>query len=171
MKTHIYACYLPGSTSPDYIGSHLAEPPTESPCLQWRYANCRYLGQGVWIDTETGAPITFSLKARNTKWGACLFAMTGAQLLAVRTEILEEVEDAHRWTAEAAAVRLHLPPFNTMLKDGPEIRRAKWNAYQRGYRKGYMERNPDKLVAKRIKDKEAAKARRDKAKAEKAAVA
>lgn len=97
-------------------------------------------------------------------------AMTPAQRLAIRITTLAEVEAALRWTALAQAIRQHLPPFNLALKDGPEARKEKWNAYQRTYRKGYLQRNPDKLAAKRAKDREGAKARRHKAKAEKVAI-
>lgn len=90
--------------------------------------------------------------------------MTAGERLSIRTEILEVVDVSDRWAAEARAIRQHQPPFNVILKDGPEVRRLNWNAYQRGYRKSYLERNPEKAQAKREYDKTRIRAKRAKAK-------
>lgn len=133
--------------------------------MLWRYNNCTYLGQGVWIDKQTGSLIGPPKTNQKNPWGATLLAMSPAERLSVRIESLSQVDASQRWTAEAAAIRQHLPRFNTCMKNGSAARKEKWNAYQRSYRKGYLDRNPDKAAAKRIKDKDAAKSRRDKAKA------
>lgn len=167
--TTIYACYLPGSTQPDYIGSHATTPPDRSGALKWRYDNCIYLGQGAWIDKATGALIGMPRLNQKTQWGATLMLMTPAQRLAIRIETLAQVEPGERWKVEARALRLHTPPFNALLPQTAEAKRQKLNAFQRGYRKGYYERNPAKADAKRAKDRIAAKTRRDIAKAAKEA--
>jgi len=160
MKTTIYACYLPGSTAPDYVGSHASSPPDNSPSRQWRYDNCIYLGQGAWIDKETGALIGLPRLNQKTQWGAVVMALPPAQRLMIRIVTLAEVPTHERWKAEAHAIRQHQPPYNAALKDGPDARRLNWNAYQRGYRKDYLTRNPDKAEAKRTKDRERKAAQR-----------
>jgi hypothetical protein len=153
MKTTIYACYLPGSTTPDYIGSHQAEPPARSDALKWRYANCRYMGQGAWIDPTTGALITMPVINSKTLWGAYLLSLSPAQLLAVRIEVLASVESGMRWKTEARFLRNHRPRFNALLPQSAEVKRQKWNAYCKSYRPAYYARNPDKAQAKRDKDR------------------
>ena len=163
--TTIYAAYLPGSTSPDYIGSHQAEPPARSDALKWRYANARYLGAGAWIDPSTGEWIARPpANAATTRWGAYLLSLSPAQLLAIRMAPLASVEAADRWKIEAQLLRLHRPPFNALLPKPAEAKRTKWNAYCKSYLPGYYARNPDKLEAKRTKDRERAAAKRAAAK-------
>lgn len=164
MKTLIYACFLPGSETPDYIGSHAATPPDKSPAMQWRYTHCTYLGQGIWITNDSGDLIGPPKLNTTTRWGALICAMPPAERLNVRTHILQAVDVSERWAAEARAIRQHLPPYNVSLKDGPAERKAKWNAYQRGYRKAYLDRNPDKLEAKRASDRARCAAKRAQAK-------
>ena len=163
MKTHIYACYLPGSTAPDYIGSHAIIPPQRSTALQWRYEHCAYLGQGCWIDKD-GIIITMPRNNRNTEWGKLLLLMSAAERLAIRIEVLEEVAAADRWKAEAQALRTHTPRFNRLIPDSPDDKRLKYNAYQRSYQRAYLARNPAKLEAKRLADRERIAAKRAAAK-------
>ena len=92
MQTTIYACYLPGSTKPDYIGSHSAQP-HDSSAAQWRYNHCTYLGQGCWIDKE-GIIIAMPRNNRNTEWGKLLLLMSAAERLAIRVEVLAQVRRA-----------------------------------------------------------------------------
>lgn len=163
MQTTIYACYLPGSSSPDYIGSHASTPPQRSTVLQWRYENCTYLGQGCWIDEE-GIIITMPRNNRDTEWGKLLLLMSAAERLAIRIEVLEEVAAADRWKAEAQALRTHTPRFNRLIPDSPADRRLRYNAYQRSYQRAYLARNPAKLEAKRHADRERIAAKRAAAK-------
>ena len=164
MKTHIYACYLPGSNTPDYIGSHNAAAPDRCFALAWRYEHCTYLGQGAWLSKEDGSLIGFPKINHSTLWGARLLAMSPQERLSIRVEVLQVTQDADRWVAEARAIHLHQPPFNASLKAGPEVRIAKRNAYHRGYRKAYLERNPEKLEAKRAADRARCAAKRAQAK-------
>ena len=163
MKTTIYACYLPGSSTPDYIGSHSSTPPPSSPALQWRYEHCSYLGQGCWIDKE-GIIIAMPRNNRNTEWGKLLLLMSAAERLAIRVEVLAQVDTADRWRAEAQALRTHTPRFNRIIPDSPDDKRLKYNAYQRAYQRAYLARNPDKLEAKRARDRERIAAKRAAAK-------
>lgn len=167
MKTNIYACYLPGSVTPDYIGSHNADPDPKSQAQQWMYQYHTYVGAGAWVSRSGCLRIPNSCAAR--PWGALLTSMSEIDRKNIRVEVLAQVEAADRWQAEAEAIRKHQPPFNVALKEGKEGRRRKWNAYQRGYRKGYLERNPDKAQAKRDNDRIRVKARRAEAKAAKIA--
>ena len=160
MQTHIYACYLPGSTSPDYIGSHKTEAPKGNYSLLWKYANCVYLGQGVWIRKDNGAFVGISKKNTNTRWGSLLFNMSPGERLAIRVDVLATVDTVDRWKTEAMTLRTHKPPYNALVADAPEVKRAKYNAYHGEYNKGYMARNPDKLAAKRRADMLGARARR-----------
>ena len=163
MTTTIYACYLPGSTTPDYIGSHAVIPPQRSTALQWRYEHCTYLGQGCWIDKE-GIIIAMPRNNRNTEWGKLLLLMSAAERLAIRVETLEEVDTADRWKAEAQALRTHKPRFNTLIPKSPADKRCKYNAYQRAYHRAYLARNPAKLEAKRAADRARIAAKRAAAK-------
>ena len=163
MTTTIYACYLPGSTAPDYIGSHAVIPPERSTALQWRYEHCTYLGQGCWIDKD-GIIIAMPRNNRNTEWGKRLLLMSAAERLAIRIETLEEVDTAARWKAEAQALRTHKPRFNALIPDSPADKRRKYNAYQRAYQRAYLARNPDKLEAKRAADRARIAAKRAAAK-------
>ena len=152
MKTTIiYACYLPGSSKPDYIGSHNAEPPGRNYALAWRYANCRYLGQGAWVHPD--GRLMIPRNNAKTAWGRWLLGLTAAELAATRVEPLAVVPVSERWDAEAAALREHRPPFNDLVPATLTAKRAKWAAYQRTYRKGYLDANPDKAQAKRDKDR------------------
>ncbi len=162
MKTTIYACYLPGSSSPDYIGSHSSQP-HNSGAARWRYEHCSYLGQGCWIDKE-GIIIAMPRNNRNTEWGKLLLLMSAAERLAIRIEILDQVDTADRWKAEAQALRTHTPPYNRLIPQCPDDRRLKYNAYQRAYQRAYLARNPDKLEAKRRADRERIAAKRAAAK-------
>jgi hypothetical protein len=161
--TTIYACYLPGSTTPDYIGSHASTPPPSSSALQWRYEQCTYLGQGCWIDKE-GIIIAMPRNNRDTEWGKLLLLMSAAERLAIRIETLEEVDTADRWRAEAQALRAHTPRFNRLIPNSPDDKRLKYNAYQRSYQRSYLARNPEKLAAKRTADRERIAAKRAAAK-------
>lgn len=163
MKTTIYACYLPDSTTPDYVGSHMTEPPDRSAALQWRYANCTYLGQGVWID-KAGILVSIPRANRETPWGRALLLMSAAERLAIRVETVAEVETSERWKTEAHFLREYRPRFNALLPQSANDKRAKWNMYCRSYRKDYLARNPEKAAAKRIKDRERIAARRAAAK-------
>ena len=163
MQTTIYACYLPGSSSPDYIGSHASTPPPSSSALQWRYEHCTYLGQGCWIDGE-GIIIAMPRSNRNTDWGKLLLLMSAAERLAIRIEILNQVDTADRWKAEAQALRTHSPRYNRLIPDSPDDKRLKYNAYQRSYQRAYLARNPDKLAAKRAADRARIAAKRAAAK-------
>ena len=152
MKTTIiYACYLPGSPEPAYIGSHNSEPPARSSALAWRYANCRYVGQGAWVQPDG----SLQIPRNNTKtpWGRWLLGLTAAQLAAIRVATLATVPEAERWDAEAAALREYKPPFNAMLPQTLDVKRAKHNAYHAAYRVGYYKDNPAKAQAKRDKDR------------------
>ena len=167
MKTLIYACYLPGSERPDYIGSHNAEAPDRSAALKWRYANMRYLGQGAWIDKETGVMMRMPRINRSTLWGARLLTMSPAAMLSIRVEILAEVDAGERWRAEAAAIREHKPPFNTMCVNLPDTKaekRAKLNAYQKKYMPIYLATHPEFAARKREADKLRNRAKRAAAK-------
>lgn len=164
MKTLIYACFLPGSTSPDYIGSHKAEPPARNCALRWRYAHGRYMGAGCWL-----FPAPAGLQAPKTcldrsPWAQKLASMSHEELVSVRIDTLTEVDSGERWTAEADAIRRHQPPYNVMSRMSKEQRRANFNAYMRQYTKAYLAANPDKAEAKRAKDRERQRARRAKAK-------
>ena len=161
--TTIYACYLPGSTTPDYIGSHASTPPPSSSALQWRYQNCSYLGQGCWIDKE-GSIVTIPRNNRDTEWGKLLLLMSPADRLAIRVEIIETVDTADRWRAEAQALRAHTPRFNRPIPNSPDDKRLKYNAYQRSYQRSYLARNPEKLEAKRAADRARIAAKRAAAK-------
>lgn len=160
--THIYACYLPGTDTPAYIGSHNAEPPARSAALAWRYANCRYVGQGGWVSPD--GRLAIPRRNASTAWGRWLLGMTAAQLAAIRVETLATVPEGERWAAEAAALREHNPPFNDLLPATADSKRAKWAAYQRGYRKAYLAANPNKAQAKRAKDRARLAAKRAAAK-------
>jgi hypothetical protein len=160
--TTIYACYLPGSSTPDYIGSHSAQP-ANSGAARWRYEHCTYLGQGCWIDKE-GIIIAMPRNNRNTEWGKLLLLMSAAERLAIRIEILDSVDTADRWKAEAQALRTHTPRFNRLIPSSPDDKRLKYNAYQRAYQRAYLARNPDKLEAKRARDRERIAAKRAAAK-------
>ncbi len=162
MKTTIYACYLPGSSSPDYIGSHSAQP-AGTGAAQWRYEHCTYLGQGCWIDKE-GIIIAMPRTNRATEWGKLLLLMSAAERLAIRVEVLAQVDTADRWKAEAQALRDHRPRFNRLIPDSPDDKRLKYNAYQRAYQRAYLARNPAKLEAKRARDRERIAAKRAAAK-------
>jgi len=151
MKTLIYACYLPGSERPDYIGSHQAEPTPGSQHMAWKYQYSTYIGAGAWVSRSGCLRIPNSCATR--PWGALLKSMSVIDLRNIRVETLAIVDKSERWKAEAQAIRAHKPPFNVILKAEPEERKAKWNAYQRGYRKAYLDRNPDKAQAKRDKDR------------------
>ena len=163
--TTIYACYLQGSTSPDYVGSHNTEPPQRSAAAQSRYSHNIYLGQGAWLDPETGR-LSMPARNRSTRWGELLLKLSPDERRSIVVLTLEIVPLEQRCAAEARAIRAHLPPYNVCLKDGPDAKRAKWAAYQRGYRKAYLERNPAKLEAKRRADRERAAARRAEANSE-----
>lgn len=163
MKTHIYAVYLPGSATPDYVGSHAAEPSPRSPAGAWRYAHCRYVGAGAWVFPGDRLSIP-RLCAEHSPWAAKLASLSPADLQGLRVDVLATVDAGERWVAEAVAIRAHAPPFNKALRDGPEVKRARHNAYHRGYRAGYYERNPDKAQAKRDADKARIAARRAAAK-------
>ena len=163
MKTIIYAAYLPGSTKPDYVGSHLAQPLTDSAAQAFKYKYSTYVGAGAWVSRNGCLRLPSSTAAR--PWGAKLLAMSPQERLAIRVETLETVDTAHRWAAEARAIRSHLPPFNVALKDGPEVKRQKYNAYMRGYLAAYRKNNPDKLEAKRKADRERLANKRAQAKA------
>ncbi|OQA91234.1 MAG: hypothetical protein BWY25_03273 [Chloroflexi bacterium ADurb.Bin222] len=147
MQTTIYACYLPGSTKPDYIGSHSAQP-AGTGAAQWRYEHCTYLGQGCWIDKE-GIIIAMPRNNRDTEWGKLLLLMSAAERLAIRIEVLEEVAAADRWKAEAQALRDHHPRFNRLIPHSPDDKRLKY---------------PAKLEAKRHADRERIAAKRAAAK-------
>jgi hypothetical protein len=162
MRTNIYAVYLPGSERPDYVGSHLAESPTNSRHMGFMYKHHTYVGAGAWVSRTGSLKIPNSCAVR--PWGALLLAMAPHDRLALRVETLEVVNVSERWKAEARAIRQYAPPFNVALKEGPQVRRERWNAYHRGYRKGYYERNPDKAAAKRESDKLRARAKRAAAK-------
>ena len=162
MKIIIYAAFLPGSTKPDYVGSHQAEPSPGSQHMAWKYQYSTYVGAGAWISRSGSLRIPRSCQTR--PWGTLLTQMTPQERLSIRVETLETVDVSIRWAAEARAIREHLPPFNVAMKDGPEVRKEKWNAYQRAYRKGYLDRNPDKAAAKRAKDRERIAAKRAAAK-------
>lgn len=164
MKTNIYACYLPGSLTPDYIGSHNEAAPARCCALAWRYVHCVYVGQGTWIDKANGELVGMPPANRSTLWGARLVSMTPSERLAIRIEILESVDQGERRNREALAIRAHMPPFNKALKDGPEEKRAKLAAYMRGYLRGYLDRNPDKAQAKREADRARIRGKREKAK-------
>ena len=165
MKIIIYAAFLPGSTKPDYVGSHQAEPTSGSQYSAWKYQYSTYVGAGAWVSRSGSLRIPRSCQTR--PWGALLTQMMPQERLSIRVETLDIVEDADRWTAEARAIREYQPPFNVALKDGPQARREKWNAYQRSYRKGYLDRNPDKAAAKRANDRARIAAKRAAAKAAK----
>lgn len=160
MKTHVYACYLPGSACPDYVGSHNADPKPGSCALAWRFNNLRYLGQGAWIYPATGELMTMPRLNKTTPWGALLVAMSPAERLAIRVVILETVESCDRWQAEARALRALRPRFNELLPVDADTKRLKHNAYHRSYAKGYYARNPAKAVAKREADKLRSRERR-----------
>ena len=171
MKTQVYACYLPGSESPDYIGSHKTEAPERNSALKWKYANRRYLGQGTWISPENGEILGMPKLNAQTPWGLRLLSMSPEERKAIRIETLAVVDTLDRWKAEAQAVRDYRPPFNVMIPATAEVKRRKWNAYHAAYSKVYYQRNPDKAAAKRGKDKLRARARRAERKAAKEAVA
>ena len=101
---------------------------------------------------------------RNTEWGKRLLLMSAAERLAIRIEVLEEVDTADRWRAEAQALRTHSPRFNRLIPDSPDDKRLKYNAYQRSYQRDYLARNPDKREAKRHADRERIAAKRAAAK-------
>jgi uncharacterized protein YktA (UPF0223 family) len=162
--TTIYACYLPGSTTPDYIGSHASTPPPSSSALQWRYEQCTYLGQGCWIDKE-GIIVTMPRNNRDTEWGKLLLLMSAAERLAIRIDTLALVENTERRKTEAQLLRDHRPRFNALLPQAAEEKRLKYNAYQRSYQRSYLARNPEKLAAKRAADRERIAAKRAAAKA------
>lgn len=163
MQTTIYACYLPGSSSPDYIGSHSAQP-AGTGAAQWRYEHCTYLGQGCWIDRE-GIVIAMPRNNRNTaEWGKLLLLMSAAERLAIRIVNLAQVPAADRWKAEAQLLRDHRPRFNALLPQTAEQRRLKWNAYCRSNSKRYYATHPEKLEAKRAKDRARIAAKRAAAK-------
>jgi hypothetical protein len=164
--TTIYACYLPGSTTPDYIGSHASTPPPSSSALQWRYEQCTYLGQGCWIDKD-GIIVTIPRNNRDTEWGKLLLLMSAAERLAIRIGTLALVEDADRWKTEAQLLRDHRPRFNALLPQTAEEKRVKWNAYCRINSKRYYTAHPDKAQAKRDKDRARIAAKRAAAKAAK----
>lgn len=168
--TSIYAIYRPGDTSPAYIGSHADKPPKCSGSLTWRYANCRYVGQGVWIDAE-GAFMSFPNMNRETRWGSALLAMSPQERLALRVETLATVDSGDRWRAEAEALRAHKPPFNALLPVDADTKRGKYNAYMRGYLSGYYAARPEKAAAKRQADMLRARAKRAAIKAAKQHVA
>lgn len=101
---------------------------------------------------------------RDTEWGKLLLLMSAAERLAIRIEVLEEVAAADRWKAEAQALRTHTPPYNRIIPDSPDDKRLRYNAYQRVYQRAYLARNPDKLEAKRAKDRARIAAKRAAAK-------
>jgi len=171
MKTTlIYAVYLPGSSSPDYIGSHLASPPDNRlSALKWRYTRCIYLGQGCWVNKDDGHIESMPALNYTTPWGAQLLSMSPAQRLALRIDTLAVVDASHRWQAEALALRTHKPPFNAMLPQTLDAKRRKLNAYHNVYRVGYYKANPDKAQAKRDKDRARIAAKRAQAKRDKQA--
>lgn len=156
--TSIYACYLPGSTLPDYIGSHNSTPPPRNPALKWRYANCTYLGQGAWRDPD--GKIEIPRQNHATLWARTLLDMSPQDCLAIRVETLSTVDASQRWAAEAEAIRAYKPPFNALLPQTANQRRLKHNDYHRAYRQGYYARNPAKLEAKRKQDRERKQAQR-----------
>lgn len=164
MKTQIYACYLPGSETPDYIGSHKAAAPARDYSRLWKYAHCAYLGQGAWIHKETGEIIGFPNNSKGTPWGSLLYNMSQEERKAIRIETLATVDTVDRWKEEAQAIRKHKPKYNTLQPMTEEAKRGKYNAYHNGYRVGYYERNPAKLESKRKADRERLKAKRSKAK-------
>lgn len=164
MKTIIYAVYLPGSETPDYIGSHNEQPPNTPGALKWRYEHARYVGQGAWIDAE-GILLAIPRGNKSTPWGRVLLTMSAADRLALRVETIETVDTGQRWRAEAAALRKHTPRYNTLVPASPEAKRLKYNDYQREYQRAYLQRNPDKLDAKRKSDRERLAAKRAQAKA------
>jgi len=165
MKTLIYAAYLTGSQSPDYIGSHFDEPRKSSPSLRWRYENAKYLGQGTWIHAQTGEMVSAPRLNTKTKWGNLLLNMIPQQRKEIRIEILDSVEVAQRNAAESAAIRQYQPPYNVCLKSTPPQRREKFNAYYRSYLPKYYAAHPDKLEAKRAADRKRIADQRSAAKA------
>lgn len=76
-----------------------------------------------------------------------------AELASIRVETLATVPDGERWQAEAAALREHRPTYNEMIPATLEVKREKWAAYQRTYRKSYLDANPAKAQSKRDKDR------------------
>jgi len=86
--------------------------------------------------------------------------MSPAARLSIRVEILATVDTVNRWKVEAHTIRQHKPPYNALVADAPEVKRRKYNAYHGTYNKGYMARNPEKLAAKRLADRERIKAKR-----------
>ena len=101
---------------------------------------------------------------RATEWGKLLLLMSAAERLAIRIEVLEEVDTAGRWKAEAQALRDHRPRFNRLIPESPDDKRLRYNAYQRSYQRAYLARNPDKLEAKRAADRARIAAKRAAAK-------
>ena len=163
MKTNVYACFLPGSQAPDYIGSHAAEAPERNYALKWRYAHGVYLGAGAWLYPDGRLEIPRLCK-EHSAWAQHLMTLAPEALRAIRIEILASVEPGERWKAEARAIRQYRPPYNRMQPQTEVERKAKWNAYHRAYSKGYYARNPDKAARKREADKLRARARRARAK-------
>ena len=159
MKTNVYACYLPGSTAPDYIGSHAAEVPERKSAQRWRYAHCVYLGAGAWLCPDGRLDIPRICK-EHSAWAQHLMTLAPEALRAIRIDILATVEPGERWKAEARAIRHYRPPFNRLQPQTEIERKVKFNAYHRAYRTGYYARNPDKAARKREADKLRARAKR-----------
>ena len=101
---------------------------------------------------------------RDTEWGKLLLLMSAAERLAIRIVNLAQVAAADRWKAEAQLLRNYRPRFNALLPQTAEQKRLKWNAYCRSNSKRYYAAHPEKLEAKRTKDRERIAAKRAAAK-------
>ena len=135
LKVEIYACYLPGSTNPDYIGSHNVESNAADKTTRWRYSVCRYMGQGLWLNKATGT-LTGSKKTKmRTCWGSLLLSMLPEARLAIRVETMVIVNEGDRWKVELAVINFYKPPYNKIGIMGLGITSDNSKEYQKNYRK------------------------------------
>lgn len=169
-NTDIIAYYLPSSSAPDYIGTHLSTPPHPDSPQARRYHSLHYMGQGAWINDE-GMLVSMPAANRSTPWGRKLALLSAAERQAIRADVLSSHDARHAGRALHAALRLHMPPYNAVIPQTPEAKRAKLAAYQRAYRPGYYAQHPQKLEAKRLRDRERLRAKRQAFKAQAATTA
>ena len=146
----IYACYLAGSDKPDYIGSHMTKPSGSNDHLKWLYANCKYVGCGIWMDKD--GLLHGRLYGKRSAWSDKVLAMTADERMSMRVVVLESVSDVDSVAVCNRLIDEYAPEYNAIGMQTPETRRLKWNAYCRMNSKRYYKNNPEKAEAKRIAD-------------------
>ena len=160
-QTNVYAVYLPGSTKPDYIGAHVAQPAEKCGNTAWKYGNMTYVGNGSWMDNE--GKLFISKSKRAVAWGRKLASLSNSERLSIRVEVLSTVDADDAGSAQRKFRKQFKPPFNYVKPPKTKADKSKVNAYMRDYLPIYLHNHAEKAEAKKKADRERMRRKREEA--------